>query len=138
MNLESLKEKWNGFAEKVRPGLETTRNVFSKIGKVLNIIGIWIFRLRKVFMAIPVVYYAVRLAMYNMSQLPEKVGLNLLPTGEFAQMIDRDMAVYGPLGVTLACLVLMFCSRRARYPWIISIFTLVVPVMLLLTNNYPQ
>lgn len=138
MNLGSFTEKINGFVDKIRPGLTATGRVFAKIGSVLRIIGTWIFKLRKVFMAIPVVFAAIRLAMYNMDQLPEKVGLNLLPTGEFSQMIDRNLAVYVPLGVTFACLLLMLCSRRARYPWIISIFTLVLPVMLLLTNLYPQ
>lgn len=109
-----------------------------KIGKVLQTIGIWIYRLRKVIMAIPVVYVAFRLAIYNMQNLPEQVGLNLQVNGEFAQMIDRSLAVYGPLGVTAACLLIMFLSRRALHPWVISIFTLVLPVLILLTNLYPQ
>ncbi len=113
----------------------------SVIGKILGVFGAiftWIYRLRAVFMAAPVVYAALRLAAVNMERLPEQVGLNLQATGEFAQMIDRDLAVYGPLGITAACLLMMFCSRRAFYPWIISIFTLVVPLMLWLTNVYPQ
>lgn len=109
-----------------------------KTGKVLQLTGVWLYRLRKIFMAIPVIWYAMRLASYNMQHLPEQVGLNLQVTGEYAKMIDRNMAVYGPLGITAACLVLMFCSRRARYPWIISIFTLVLPLLILFTNLYPQ
>ena len=52
-------------------------------------------------------------------------------------MISRDMAVLGPLGLTVACLLLMFCSRKAMYPWAISIFTLVLPLLLLISNLYP-
>ena len=55
-----------------------------------------------------------------------------------AQMISRDLAVLGPLAVTGGCLLLMFCSRRTFYPWIISIFTLVLPILLYLTNVYPN
>lgn len=104
--------------------------IFRRIGKV-------IYHLRKVFMAIPVVYYALKLAAYNMENLPEMVGIDLQSSGEFAQMIARDTAVYGPLAVTAACLALMLVSRKAVYPWIISIFSLILPLLLLLTNNYP-
>lgn len=109
---------------------------FAKAGKVLQVIGLWLFRLRKIFMAIPVVYVAVRLAMYNMEHLPEQVGVDIQATGEFAQMISRDMAVYGPLAVTGVCLLLMFCSRRTVYPWIISIFSLVLPLLILVLNFF--
>ena len=127
---EQIKEKWNQFSAKIKP-------VTDKIGVVLGVIGKWIYRLRKVFMAIPVVYYAVKLANYNMENLPEMVGLNLQSSGEFAELVSRDTAVYGPLGITAVCLLLMFCSRRAVYPWVISIFTLVLPILVLVTNIYP-
>ncbi len=109
-----------------------------KTGKVLRTTGVWLYRLRRFFMAIPVVWYAMRLASNNLQKLPEQVGLNLQATGEYAQMIDRNLAVYGPLGITIGCLALMFFSRRARYPWIISIFTLVLPWLIWITNVYPQ
>lgn len=137
MNLATIKDKFSVFLDKIRPALTATGRVLAKIGAVLAIIGTWIFKLRKLIMAIPVVVAAIWLAMYNMEHLPEQVGLNLLPTGEFAQMIDRNMAVYGPLGVTLACLLLMFCSRKGRYPWAISIFTLALPLLILFSNLYP-
>ena len=113
-------------------------SALGKVGKVFKTIGIWLYRLRKVFMAIPVLYGAFRLAFYNMANLPEQVGLNLQVNGEFAQLIDRNLAVYGPLGLTAACLLIMFLSRRALHPWVISIFSLVLPILLLVTNLYPQ
>lgn len=110
-----------------KPGF---RVIFRRICKVC-------YHLRKLLMAAPVVYYALRLAAYNMKNLPEQVGINLLSNGEFAEMISRESAVMGPLVVTGACLALMFVSRKSVYPWLISIFTLVLPLLLLLTNNYP-
>ena len=118
-------------------GFDKFRAVMSKINTVINLIGVWLFRLRKFVMAAPVVYYALRLASYNMSHLPEQVGINLLTNGEFARTISRQLAVAGPLGLTVACLLLMFCSRKAMYPWAISIFTLALPLLLLLSNTYP-
>lgn len=100
---------------------------------------IWkvLYHLRKIVLAVPVVFMALRLAFYNLAHLPEQVGLNLQANGEFAEMISREMAVYGPLAVTAGCLLLMFLSRKSIYPWIISLFSLVLPVLLLVTNLYP-
>ena len=108
-----------------------------KIASLLSFIGSILFRLRKLVLAAPVVYAAVKLAYYNREHLPEQVGINIQSTGEFAQMITRDMAVMAPLGLTGACLLLMLCSRKALYPWAISIFTLVLPILILFSNLYP-
>lgn len=129
-NSGGFAEKWKGFCEEVSPG-------FKKAGNIIYQIGLWVYRLRRVIMAIPVVYLALKLASQNMERLPEMVGLNLQSTGEFAQMVTREYAVYGPLGVTAVCLLLMFFSRKALYPWMISIFSLVLPYLIYFTNIYP-
>lgn len=108
-----------------------------KVNMWITFLGTLLFRLRKVVLAVPVVSVALKLASYNREHLPELVGINLQSSGEFTQMISRDMAVLGPLGLTVACLLLMFCSRKAMYPWAISIFTLALPVLLLISNIYP-
>lgn len=108
-----------------------------KVNMWITFLGTLLFRLRKVVLAVPVVSVALKLASYNREHLPELVGINLQSSGEFTQMISRDMAVLGPLGLTVACLLLMFCSRKAMYPWAISIFTLALPLLLLISNLYP-
>ena len=134
--------KTGQFAEKQTAAVQSTgfekfKTVISKINSVINLIGIWLYRLRKFIMAAPVVYVAIRLASYNGQHLPEQVGIDLQSTGEFAMTISRQLAVVGPLGLTAACLLLMFCSKKAMYPWAISIFTLALPLLLLLSNVYP-
>lgn len=114
------------------------KTVVAKINSVINIIGMVLFRLRKLVLAAPVVYYALKLAAQNMEKLPQTVGLNLQSTGEYAATISRELAVMGPLGLTAGCLLMMFCSRKALYPWAISVFTLVLPLLLLLSNVYPS
>ena len=109
----------------------------ASVNRVINVIGLVFYRLRKVVLTIPVVFYALKLAAYNGEHLPEQVGLNLQATGEFTMTISRSLAVMGPLALTLACLFLMFCSRKALYPWAISVFTLALPVLLLVSNLYP-
>ena len=118
-------------------GFGKVKSVIAKVNKIINITGKWLYRLRKPVMAAPVVYYALKIASYNNQHLPEQVGINLQSTGEFAQTISRNVAVMGPLALTLSCLVLMFCSRKAMYAWAISIFTLALPLLLLFSNLYP-
>ena len=107
------------------------------VGSVIAAIFKWIYRLRGILLAIPVGILAVRLATENMDRLPEAVGINLLANGEYAMYVTRNVAVMGPLAVTAVCLLLMFFSRKVLYPWLISIFTLVLPIFIYLTNVYP-
>lgn len=118
-------------------GFDKFKGGVNKVNRIINLIGVWLFRLRKFVMAAPVVYFALKLAAYNGEHLPEQVGINLQSNGEFAQLISRNMAVMGPLGLTIACLLLMFCSRKAMYSWAISIFTLALPLLILISNAYP-
>lgn len=135
--LKEMTAGWNQVQADVTESLQSSDSVYTKIRRVLGILIMLVYRLRSVFLAIPVVYYALKLASYNADHLPEQVGLNLLSTGEFAMTISRELAVTGPLAVTAACLVLMMASRKALYPWAVSIFTLILPVLLLVSNLYP-
>lgn len=135
--LKEITAGWNKVQDDVKESLESGDSVWGKIKRVTGILIMCVYRLRSIILAIPVVYYALKLAAYNGKHLPEEVGLNLLSTGEFAMTISRELAVMGPLVVTGACLVLMVTSRKALYPWAISIFTLILPVLLLVSNLYP-
>lgn len=137
-------EKLEVYADKLKEarkafdtGLQACGSVYAKIKYVIGVIVKVLYHLRKVVMAAPVVYYALKLAAYNGEHLPEEVGLNLQATGEFAEVISREIAVMGPLALTAACLVMMFFSRKAMYPWAVSIFTLALPLLLLVSNLYP-
>ena len=125
------------FSEALKTAYGKAKVICARGREVVGLIGKWIYRLRKLFMAIPVVYMAIRIAVKNMEQLPEHVGLNLQSNGEFAMTVTRSYAVFGPLCVTAFCLLLMFCSRKTLFPWIISIFTLVLPILIWLTNVFP-
>jgi hypothetical protein len=109
----------------------------SKVLEVIRILCLAIYRLRSLFLAIPVIFLSLRLATYNSEHLPLLVGLDLQTTGEFARTISRQTAVTMPLAITGGCLVLTICSRKPLYPWLISLFSLIIPVMLLFTNLYP-
>ena len=95
------------------------------------------YRARKIVMAAPVAIYAFYLAYQNSIKLPSEVGIFLQNNGNFLRMVDRGTAVVFPLLVTLGCLTLMMFSRKAMYAWAISIFTLALPVLILLSNTFP-
>lgn len=137
VKMDLLSEKWKALRNDVSNGIDKTGSVYSKINSIIGVIVMVIYRLRKLVLAIPVVYYALKLASYNMEHLPEVVGLDLQSNGAFAQTISRSMAVMGPLAITGACLVLMLFSRKALYPWAVSIFTLALPLLILISNLYP-
>lgn len=132
---------WTGVCDKLRPVFQVIGKIYHVIKKIIGFICMALFHLRKVFMAIPVVYYAVKLAQYNKVNLPEEVSIHWVNFAEnfalVSEMVSRDMAIQVPFLLTMACLVFMFFSRKTIIPWAISIFTLVVPVLLLLSNIYP-
>lgn len=110
--------------------------VYRKVSAVIDFICVWVYRLRKVIMAAPVVYYALKLARENADRLPKEVGLDLQSTGEFAHTVSRTVAVQGPLLITAVALALMFISKKAVFPWVVSILTLTLPYLIYLTNFY--
>ena len=97
----------------------------------------WVYRLRSVILAIPIAIGAIVLAIFNQANLPEAVGINIQATGEYAQTVGRSVAVFGPLAVTAVCLLMVFCSRKVLYPWLISLFSLALPLLIYITNIFP-
>jgi len=122
---------------KVQTFWKSTEPARSKTGRVLYAIGDWIYKLRGLLLSIPVAIAAIKLAIQNSERLPETVGVNLLASGDYQWMISRNMAVLAPVAVTALCLLMMFCSRRVVYPWLISIFSLAIPILLWVTNVFP-
>ena len=102
-----------------------------------KVAGKLLYRLRKVFLAVPVAWAAVYLAFYNLEKLPKVVGLDLQISGDFDIQVVRELAVLGPVALTALCLLLMFISRRTLTPWLVSIFTLALPLLILLSNVFP-
>lgn len=135
--LSELKNKLLSVWNSTEPFRTKFMEVFNKIGYVLLVIWKWIYNLRSILLAVPVVIVAIRLAILNMSRLSDKVGILILSSGEYQWMVDKGIAVMGPLAVTAACLLLMFLSRRVVYPWLISVFSLALPLLIYITNVFP-
>lgn len=99
-------------------------------------VGNRVYNMRSVLLALPVIVIAIIQAIVNIAKLPSKVGLDMMASGEFQFLVSKGLAVMGPLILTCLCLLLMFCSKKVLYPWLISIFSLALPIVLWLTNSF--
>lgn len=139
----TVKEKWNQFAERTKPGREKFGQVCGKTGHVLGTTGKWIFRLRSIFLAVPLVLAAVILAIKNVRELPPSI-IVYFPQIEnnalvlAAQQIERGYAVNAPFILTLICVGMMLISRRMLYPLLIGIFSLILPLALNFMQSMPM
>lgn len=137
IDMEQWSAKWNELTQKAQPGISSAEQFCHKTGKVLNLTGVWIWRLRKVIMAIPIIWLSIYIARLNYNMLPDMVGINLQLTGEYARMVSKSLAVYGPLAITGACMLMMMVSRKTLFPWLICLFSLALPMLILFTNVFP-
>ena len=135
--LEQLTAKVNALREKAKPAMEKADKGYRKAKEVWTVAWPWIWRFRKVLFAIPAVYLALYFARLNWNVLPDLVGLNLQTNGEYAQYMSKELAVWGPLGVTGGCLAMMFLSRKTVYPWMICMFSMLLPILILVSNIFP-
>ena len=148
--LDQIVEKWNWLKDKVRPVWEATKKVFSMVGKVFAVIWKAIFSLRGIWISAPVAAAALLVASWAEKNLPEVVeithviidwdaenalfGLFVMTT----EFITRDVAIFVPLALTAFCLLMTILSKKTLYPWLISIFTLCLPIVLWFLNTYPM
>lgn len=107
------------------------------VGTVLRLTFRWAYKLRSLVLSIPVAVVALALAVRNLAQLPAQVGFNLLSNGQYQFMVSKGVAVCLPLAITAACLCMMLLSKKILYPWLISVFSLVLPIALWFTYLFP-
>ena len=117
---------------------KTTGKAGASVWGALKMFANYIIQFRGVLISLPVLAVSIVQAMQNSARLPEQVGINLQVTGEYAKTVSRPTAVLIPLLVTIGCIILTCCSKRTLFPWLISIFSLVLPILIWLTNIYPM
>ena len=143
--MEQQTPQKGGFLASVQPVLQTTGRVFAGIGKGIRVVALTIYHMRGIFMALPVVLAAMRLAKMTSDTLTGPVRfflMDLVASWEQSEMvirqveISKEVAVVGPVIVTGACLGLMLLSRRTVWPWLVSIFSLIIPLFIILSATY--
>lgn len=125
------------FLQWIEFGLEKFGEAICNLGVLLKSNWRLGFELRKVVLSIPVVMAMLAIANECRERLPDMVGINLMATGDFEQLIALETVLGYTTAITVGCLVLMFFSRKTIYPWLISVFSLILPILLIITNTFP-
>ena len=118
-------------------GGKKIKKLFRKVWKNVKKITAKIFHYRAVFLALIVVACSLTMAAVSMFLLPAQVGIDLQIDGSYTFMLPKLLAVLFPVLITLISLVFVLISKRTLYPWLISLFTLALPAVILLTNIFP-
>ena len=148
--LDRVVEKWYWLVGKVRPVWEVIKKVFSVIGNVFRIIWKFIYGVRGILVSVPGVFAAFYVASWAREHLPEAVevthvlidreaegaifGLFVMTT----ELMARDLVIVSSLALTAVCLICTIFSKRTLYPWLISVFTLCLPIVMYYLNTYPM
>lgn len=128
---------WEDFYRKAQPVLEKVSGATKVAVEKVTFAWNYITQYKKLFLATPIAAMAVILAIQNLFKLPALVGFIQNANGEFAFEMIREVAVLAPLIVTAICLLLMFASKRTLTPWMVSLFSLILPLLILITNTFP-
>jgi hypothetical protein len=142
-------EKWVLFWQKVLPVLKAIGGFFVAVGHWISRFCAYIYKLRAIFLAVPVATVAVVQAMINTDRLPSTVEFTMLwldfaaektlfgPLVMNVYYVSKEVAILGPMTLTAVCILLTLFSKRTLFPWIISVLTLLLPTLLYLANVYP-
>ena len=136
--IDSCMAKWKEFSRKTQPAALKVREVSQKIFDKLVYAWKYISKFRKIFLAAPVAVFAVVIAVYNLIALPAVVGVFIQTDGTYAFQMIREVAVLAPLSITAICLLLLFVSKRTLTPWMVTMLSLVLPLIILITNTFYQ
>lgn len=129
--------KWEDFRRKAQPTIDKIKGIYKITADKVIFAWNYVTKFKKLFLAAPVAAMALILALQNLFKLPALVGIGLQGNGEFSFEIIRELAVIAPLLITVICLLLMFASKRTLTPWMVSVFSLLLPLIILFTNTFP-
>ena len=121
-----------------QPGKDKFMDKASAFADKASYYWAYIKKNRKALLALPVAVIAIIMAVINLFALPPLVGFGIQADGEFAFELIREIAVLAPLAITAICLLLMYVSKRMLTPCLVSWMTLILPLMILLTNTFPS
>ena len=135
--IDSFKEKWAGVLERTRPAREKAKEIWDIVSVKTAYVWNYVMKFKKLFLCIPVAVFAIILAIRNLFSLPALVGIALAANGDFSFEMIREIAVLAPLLVTGLCLLFVFMSKRTLTPWLVSVFSLILPLWILFINTFP-
>lgn len=148
--INTFMDKFYNVWSKVAPVLAAIGRFFKALGEIFYKIGLYMYRLRSLLLAAPIAAVALILAMDNRERLAPTLQITKITYNPEATdalfglfelgsaTISRDTAVFGPAMITAACLLMMMCSKRTLYPFMISVFSLCLPLVIWFFSIYPM
>jgi hypothetical protein len=137
-----MKQMLKNMGQKIRGAWNNSASARGKIASFCSATGKWTYKLRAFVLAIPVVAIAVILAVSNMATLPAAVAIGLpnIVNGILVfqeVLVSKILAVFIPLLVTAFCLLMMFLSKRISFPFLVSLFSLILPIFFSIAAKLP-
>ena len=128
--------------QKIREAWNNSASARGKIASFCSATGKWTYKLRAFVLAIPIVAIAVILAVSNMATLPAAIAIGLpnIVNGILVfqeVLVSKILAVFIPLLVTAFCLLMMFLSKRISFPFLVSLFSLILPIFFSIAAKLP-
>lgn len=137
-----MKQMLKNMGQKIRGAWNNSASARGKIASFCSATGKWTYKLRAFVLAIPIVVIAVILAVSNMATLPAAVAIGLpnIVNGILVfqeVLVSKILAVFIPLLVTAFCLLMMFLSKRISFPFLVSLFSLILPIFFSIAAKLP-
>ena len=137
-----MKQMLKNMGQKIRGAWNNSASARGKIASFCSATGKWTYKLRAFVLAIPIVAIAVILAVSNMATLPAAVAIGLpnIVNGIWVfqeVLVSKILAVFIPLLVTAFCLLMMFLSKRISFPFLVSLFSLILPIFFSIAAKLP-
>ena len=137
-----MKQMLKNMGQKIRGAWNNSASARGKIASFCSATGKWTYKLRAFVLAIPIVAIAVILAVSNMATLPAAVAIGLpnIVNGILVfqeVLVSKILAVFIPLLVTAFCLLMMFLSKRISFPFLVSLFSLIMPIFFSIAAKLP-
>ena len=140
--MKKVLDFFKNIGRKIKSAWNNSASARGKIAAFFTATGKWTYKLRGVVLAIPIVVISVILAVSNMATLPAAVAIGLpnIVNGILVfqeVMVSKILAVFIPLLVTSVCLLLMFLSKRISFPFLVSVFSLILPIFFSIAAKLP-
>ena len=137
-----MKQVLKNMGQRIRGAWNNSASARGKIASFCSATGKWTYKLRAFVLAIPIVAIAVILAVSNMATLPAAIAIGLpnIVNGILVfqeVLVSKLLAVFIPLLVTAFCLMMMFLSKRISFPFLVSLFSLILPIFFSIAAKLP-
>lgn len=140
--MKKVSDFFKNVGSKIKGAWDNSSSTRGKIVAFCSATGKWTYKLRAVVLAIPIIVISIILAVSNMATLPAAVaiGLPAVVNGILVfqeLMVSKILAVFIPLLVTAFCLLMMFLSKRVSFPFLVSLFSLILPIFFSVAASLP-